>query len=302
MNTPKKSAGRPPKSLLRKIEERKGILPQPLNPKAVFELTHDNPDMFKSLFDASKKINDTIKFIISPVDFKLIFESKNGGCYAITEIYGSRVIGFFCSVNKTYSCLSDKIIKILKTKKKQHNKITFTILESDLYSLNITFTGAGIDERWRETLDLHPDIDLEFYNNVKYQEFPLTFTLEWSYFKEIMNSWKNFTNGGVIFSKDDGPLRISFAEGLNTSDVVFNDEKNINMIFNSESLIAVSVPIINLLNCSSSDTISQYINFHISEDNMFVLTAKIDESFKEKKITIPNSESAIIKFYLRLMN
>lgn len=300
MNIRKKSAGRPPKALSRKLDQRKGILSQPINPNSIYELTHDNPDMFKSLFEASRKVNDTIKIIVTPEGTNLIFESKNGGCFAITEIYGAKVIGYYCAEKKVYSCMADNIIKILKNKKKNHEKITFAIYNNDPYYMNVILSSATkIDENYKVPIDKTTDINLSNYDK-SYLQYPLNFTLEWSYFKETMNSWKNFTNSGIIFEKDEGPLKISFSDGINTCDIVFGDDNNIKMNYDSDSLIAISVPITNLLNCSPCDSISNFITFHIKEKNLLVLTAKVDEVYEDKKTTYPNSESALIRYYLTL--
>ena len=265
MDTPvKKSAGRPPKSLSRKFENRKGIINEPNITSAIFELTHDNPDMFCHIFDAYKRVNEKIYFTFSPEGVKIKSESKNNSCIIITDIYGSRVISYYCQKKISYYCLVKDLILILKAKKKNHNKIIFYINSDDYYTLYITLISKnGIKETCKAILDKYEDIEEEIVN---FKDYSLNFTLEWSYFKEIINSWKSVINADVIFTKmSDESLKISFHDAQRDYEIDFGDDKTTNLYFNSEknNFIAVSIPIMTLLDCSPSDSLSTHLTFYL---------------------------------------
>ena len=142
MEVKKKSlAGRPPKTLIRKLENRRGIYEKPEKEHNVFELSHDNPDVFKSLFECGKRIvKGNIMMRIMRDKMQFVFSDNKKRCTAITEIYGSKLVKYYSRIDKAYTCQPDKIIKILKLKKKSHNKIIFAISEYNQYTLNIIFS------------------------------------------------------------------------------------------------------------------------------------------------------------------
>ncbi len=302
-NKKKTTAGRPPKYLNSKIEERKGILSAPSSKDNCFEMEHNNTDIFKAIFDAGKQIHKTAIIIINENTLKLYFNSQSGCCTGTIEIYGSRVCGFYSVLNKNYKCSVEQVIKILKAKKKNHEKISFFITNSELFTLNIKMSsGEDVSENWVVPLESIDPVDLTEYDHY-YKDlpnYPLKFTLEWAYFKEIVNTWKTFTNNNIIFTKDQGPLKISFKDAQNESTITFHNGNKINLQYDSDDFLAVSIPIINLMSCSSNDSLANAVCFNVAENKKMILTAKLDECYHEKKKPIENTESATVKFFLSL--
>ncbi len=306
MNTTpiKKQAGRPPKALKRKIEERKGFLKKPFLSNAIFELLHDNPDMFKSIFDACKKVNDTVNFIINNQGMIIYFETKTRGCFAMINIFGNKVVGYFCENPIYISCDCDKVLKILKSKKKDQEKIKWAILNNDLRSMKIILLSSdGMNETWSFPIETTENKDLKYYTDLydKIEEYPLKFTIKWAKFKGLIDNWKSFTTKDILFEKDsESPLYIKFEENQITDCAHFDNEANIDLHFNSKELVSINVPILHLTPIASADSLSGLLTFHIKEGSELILTAKIDEIFSEKKKPVIGTESAIIKYFIQM--
>lgn len=299
----KKPAGRPPKALQRKKEERKGILVQPNNPIAFFELTHDNPDMFKAIFDACKKISESLHFVISPEGMKLYCKSKTQGCFALIEIFGEKVVGYYCKETRYFKCVCKTALSILKSKKKGQEKIKFTITGSDPYTMKITMiTNDQINES--SALQLDPDeyFDLSYYDKVysARDAYPLIFSLKWAYFKELLNSWDIHKPKAIYFEKDpESNLSIKIHEEI-PCEAEFENTDSIELRFNTDELVSVGVPTLHISAVSPSVSLSKKLTFYISEHDDLILSAKIDEIYSTRDTTIEDTESATVKFFIQL--
>ena len=175
-------AGRPPKNLIRKLENRKGISQKPMNGQNVFELCHDNPDIFKSLFESCKRIKDKVEFVVHPKGVRFYFETESKNTVGIADLLGERVVGYYCEVNSSYYCAADSLIKILKLKK-DSEKIIFSIARNSPYSLNITFLFEhGCSECWTIGLDPFEPADFTQYESYysAIDNYPLNLTMPWS--------------------------------------------------------------------------------------------------------------------------
>lgn len=299
----KKPAGRPPKALQRKKEERKGILTTPINSSAIFELSHDNPDMFKAIFDACKKISECIHFIISPEGMKIYCKSRAQGCFSLIEIFGEKVVGYYCKEVKYFKCVCKTALSILKSKKKGQEKIRFSIASSDIYTMKITMTtNDQINES--SSLQLDPDefFDLSYYDKLYEMktEYPLSFSLKWAYFKELLNNWDIFKPKAIFFEKDpENYLLIKILEEIGC-EAEFENSDSIDLKFNSDELVSIGVPTLHISAVSPSVSLSKKITFYISEHSDLILTAKIDEIYSTRDLTIENTESATVKFFIQL--
>jgi hypothetical protein len=299
----KKPAGRPPKALQRKKEERKGILTTPINPIALFELSHDNPDMFKAIFDACKKVSETVHFVISPEGMKIYCKSRAQGCFSLIEIFGAKVVGYYCKETMYYKCVCKTALSILKSKKKGQEKIRFSILNGELYTMKITMTtNDQINETSSLQLDNDEFFDLSYYNNLNTlkSEYPLSFSLKWSYFKELLNNWDIFKPKVIYFEKDpESNLLIKILEEIGC-EAEFENSDSIDLKFNSDELVTIGVPTLHISAVSPSVSLSKKITFHIKENSDLILTAKIDEIYSTRDLTIEDTESATVKFFIQL--
>lgn len=299
----KSLAGRPPKNLIRKLENRKGLLSAPVNPQNFFELHHDNPDIFKSLFESCKRIKERVEFVIHPKGIKFYFERETRNTVGIADLLGDRVVGFYCNSTHKYSCAADELTKILKLKKGSE-KIIFSISSNNHFSLNITFTfGKESSENWIVSLDPFEAPDFSHYENLYtgIENFPLNFTLGWPSFKDSVNSWKQFTLGDIIIEKDpSSDLTMSFREGQVGCSHTIHDSQKYKVNYAGQDFFAISIPILHLLSVSASSDLADYITFYLKEETTAVMVGRLDESFKSKKEPIPNTETIVIKFFVPL--
>lgn len=304
-----KVAGRPPKSLTRKLTDRGGLMLHPNDSNNIFELYHNNPEMFKAIAEGSKRIDDKIKIAIEPEGMKMIFENKNESCDAIVEIDGRRLVGYYCKEPLYYICDSTTLISKINQKKRGFEFIKFFIKDTRRIELQISFIkGANINQiDTIDTTSLQLDIiepfDYKKYSDYNdYLNYPLSFIQKWSTFKETINGWKKETSKDITFTKDiENSFTMSFRDGTNKNERLFANENEISLKFNSDRIVAIRISILSLLCISLSNDIADTLHFylpHSNEDKKIILFANIDEAYVTKKETIPNSASTTIKYFL----
>jgi len=213
------------------------------------------------------------------------------------------MVHYFCNANQSYICRVDDLIKILKIKKKS-DKIIFSISANQPYHLNLLFLfGTDCKEKWTIVLDpISPNNNLEELENLfsNVDKFPLSFKTDWSRLKDSANTWKQFTTtGDVIFEKDANTnLKIYFNEGQINCEFDYVNEEKFNVNYAYKDFFAISVPILNLIPVSSSSDLAKNLIIYLKEETTAIMYAKLDESFKTKKESIPNTETIVIKFFV----
>jgi hypothetical protein len=295
----KKSAGRPPKNLNRKIENREGIKNTPTNPDYIFELLHDNPDLYKNIFESINRTSTLIYVKIHESGMQL-YATKPQFLDVVCDIKGDKVVRYFCEKPLFYkmNCLS--IVQIFKILKKKCNNISFHINRDNLSNMKITLTTGNLSEIKALQLDPMEDFEINKYNSSICNEVSLTFTIDWGLFKDTISRWKQFASMNILFEKDaNSPLRIKPNSHDDESTIQFhNDEHFFKLILNTE-FVAVSVPVLALYNVSAT-ILSDELNFFIEENEFFIIHSKLDEIYCKKNDPIEGSESATIKYFVEL--
>jgi hypothetical protein len=293
----KSSAGRPPKNLTRKLENRKGIHAEPVDPRNYFELHHDNIDIFKFLFESCKRFKDSLEFIVHPEGVRFCFSTPGKKSVCVADLMGKRVVRFFCSQERSYKCRVEDLVKALKLKK-SCDKIRFAISMDNIYKLSIAFyAGDKRKQDWSIDLDPEEKEDLTMYENLYngVDNYPLSFNTSWSEFKDAISSWKQFTSDGNVIFEMDEELKIYFSEGA-VSCICYDSHTEVK--YTGQDLFALSIPIISLISVSASSVLAENLKIYLKEESSAIMVAKLDESFKTKKEAIPDTETILIKFFI----
>lgn len=307
----KKAAGRPPKCLLRKVEDRHGIADNAIDKNNVFELYHNNPEMFKAISEGCNHINGRIIWHMESTGIKILVKNENEQCDAIIDIDGSKMVRYYCGEPIIFTCDTKDFIKQIKKKKKDYEFIKFSIKSIRRIDLSVCFI-KGKDIKDFHMIDsnvcpieiLSTPVEYDQYD-IMYADtvnYPLSFTLNWNDFKDIINTWKGETCKDISFIKDiENPFAISFKDGSNRGEILFVNENEIELKFTSENIIVAKISILSLLCVSLSNDISKKITFFIpqnSDDKKVVLLAEVDKAYLTKKEAIENSASTIVKFFI----
>ncbi len=305
----KAPAGRPPKCIIRKVDDRKGILPEPFDANNIFEMTHNNPNMFKSVFEGSKKVDDVMKCIFTPAGVKFIFENKANFCNELIEIDGSRLVGYYCDKVYYYTCITTTLNTLIGLKKCDFEHIRFYINKNNLYNMYLCFLmgykpdgSADIEESYDISLDRCEQIDYQPYVDrfAMIPEYPLSFTYKWAFFKESVNSWKKLEPKNIVFSKDsESPFNATFQEGTNHAQRI-NKEEIIKLRYTSDQIVAVQISLSSLLCIAPFSDIATHITVYLSNDmaHESIMYAELDEAYITKKEKIPNTATTTIKYFI----
>ena len=305
-----KTAGRPPKCMIRKIEDRQGILKAPFNKDNIFELTHNNPNMFKHIFEGSKKVSDVVKFIFSPEGVKMLFVNSSNLCTELVEIDGTRLVGYYCDRTYYYTCVTTTLNIVVGLKKCNFEYIRLFINKNNQFIMYLCFLQgyksdgtADIEESWDVQLERCAAVDVAPLL-AKYEvalTYPLIFTYKWSMLKDSVNSWKKLVAKNIIFSKDhDTPFTASFQEDEIKHVTRINRENIIDLQFKSDFIVAVQIDLKSLLCMAPSNDISDYITMYLSPDmnQDTIMFAKVDEAYENKKDAVPNTATTTVKYFI----
>lgn len=292
----KNNAGRPPKNLLKRAVDRKGILPQPSTP-CQFELVHDNIDLFKNIFECTKRVNlyATLKF--TPEGLQ-VFASKNKCIDVLCEIYGSKIVGYYGATTGAYKVACTQILRNIKDRDKECKRLSFIVADA---RLKISFISDFKVDTFNIKLEPTeiPSFNLYEEKFANLDVFDLSFDLPWDSFKKTIARVKHINSDAkIIFEKEENiAFKIYCPDKELDFDTQYRDETNtINMRHNGV-FTAVCVPVLTL-NCVTQTILDRMLHFYISETETFVIYSKLDEIYTDKKTPVEGSEAASIKFYI----
>lgn len=296
----KKSAGRPPKNLKRKEENRKGIQTAPVEEENIFELIHDNSDIYKSIFDTFNRNGTYVFMKIHKLGIQF-YSSKPQHLDIVVDIYGSRVVSYYSAQDLFYKIKCVQAVQLFKIMKKKCNSIKMYINKHNLNSLKISFCTSDILETKNLDIDVITNFDINIYYSTDLNPdiVPLSFTMDWSYCKDTISRWKQFVEKNFLIQKSQSDtLRLKPPDNETDSGISIPDEPKFNVKLN-DVFVAVSVPILALYNASAT-VLAPKLNFFISEQNYFIIRSNLDEIFLEKDTPKKDTESAVIKYFLEL--
>lgn len=281
MNKVSRGPGRPPKIANKKTTLRfDGIINKPQDSKNIVELTYFNPNFFKSIYVSLDKFelqNIILKF--TPTSFTIQSSDIESKIFISMPIDVRRFNSYFCDGNYTYTQAYTDILKFLKTKKKDHDKIKIFIERDEQFLLKLILyrTEYQTKEIFTTSINLVKnkvkDIKGEFLD--KKDTYPLHLQLNWKMFKQSVVSWKCLSNSMHFIKHPNEKFKICISESKSYTYEEIYDNPKIVVKSDEESSI-LSVMNIKHLTQISNSYISEKFNMYLSNENPIIFRSMIE--------------------------
>jgi len=302
----KRKAGRPPKAE-RERTGHKGIIAEPENKENIIEMSYDNPSIFETMYaSASRCSTSKIELCFEKDTCIIAVKGKKKIVSMRIDFRCNNLLSYYCGKNMYYEGECENILKIIKTKNKEDNRIIMSIPENKLNEMKITFKKSteSLTKSWRVPLDIIEKPDLESSDNIykNIHNYPLSFRLNWTVFKRMISSWKKFKPEDIYIEKDVGaePLKFQFQGTIIGNDSDFGDSEEIKLKFTGEEIFSVKIPLNCLTPIASSDGLSNYIYFYADEKEALVCEGFVDQEYDCNKQPKPLTEVATVRFFTEI--
>ena len=277
----------------KKTTHRKGIVFEPQINDHVIELVYDTPTNFKRIFTLFKLMDTRdIRFEFRLKDVKISGVGHLQQNYIELVIDGSKLTQYYCKHNITINLDQKNIEKIIQKIDKSYDSI-YIIAKEDSYKKNINIIlnddKQGIREYHKISLieDMN-NIDDDIISKLRYENYPLSFTLPSKYFKKVINDISKFTNDFTI-ERSKGIL-LSFpydsnAKTLDCYNLYSNDQLfNIQCSLDENDFLSTTVRI-EYIQSMATSLISEEVTIFVDKEQMMVFKSVIDNGTFELVLT-----------------
>lgn len=294
------NSGRPSNQERNRMQ-KKGIVDRTEEGNAV-EMVYDNPSIFGVIFSAGNRVCDRLINLIFLKDRAFVFGSSNNeeNNKILVSFNCQNLISYYCKDNYYFSCECEKILKVINAKLSDDSFISFSISENVLTTLNIIF-----QDRYKKykkimsfPIEVSAPIDLTNYENqiANSLDYPLTFSLDWKYYKKLISSWKKIAPEEILIEKDEN-LCFKFGDVIKNTLILY--EEKIDLNYTGDDIFAIKVGFKQLSQIALAEGLSNTLTICASENNVLISKAQIDEVIREKK-TMLGTELGTVYFFTKI--
>lgn len=211
----KRGPGRPPNKPLLPSIDKNGIVTSPKNSNHRLELIHNDPNIFKSLFNYFKNIKAR-EIHLRCDNNGLTFFTKDHSktLRIIANIFGKNVNWYYCNSTFWLGINKENIEKIFSSIDKTFFSIILLQSYDDINCLNIILKDIELDKECNYNIVLSSYIDdnelYEAENIINTDEFLLEFILSSKQFKKTVNDAINFSETITFEKIGNNPLQLSY--------------------------------------------------------------------------------------------
>jgi len=317
----KRPPGRPPGKKIEIKTEKLGIVNNPNNilnklGNIVFQLTYDNPVVFKNLFNIYKKYDTSIIEICFDKEKTYIYaKDHNDEVVIFCELYGKNMNRYYCNETIKMSFTARTIFKTFDGISRIFNSINFIVLERSKRSkLIIIFKND--DQTSQYTIDiLSTKCEMITDDNItKYSEkekdYPINFTMNLKEMKPKLSELSHISKvieieQGLIKTESGVTKQIMFKCSSDNSNLTNKSTFTNKNYFNLQSTFNdpyfyISLYIKNIKPFVVSLTKNKAI-FYLQTGSSLVVKSLLDIAIDKNKKVIPNSEIGYIKIIAKIV-
>lgn len=301
MSEPKKKRGpgRPPQKQLIDPPVRVGIVSQPHISDNVLELSHDDPNVFKSMFTFFKniKVSDIIINCTSE-DMTFFTQDSNRRLLICCKLRGKDLLSYYCSIPHSFSISNiEQLGNIFSTIDKTTNKITISKSTYKPNVLNVTFEDLEIEKAC--IYDININLTAKNDTNIvdilvplldESRTYAIEFTLSAKHFKKTINDPMTVTKYLTLRAqKIENDIFLSFKYNVNSLqyEEIYNKVEKIKLGYFTEDPICDVTFDLEAVKALASSMVSDEIKimcspgekilFRTAEDSVLVVNTFIDE-------------------------
>lgn len=317
----KRPPGRPPGKKTENKQKKEGIVNEPdkappSKGKIIFQMTYQEPTIFKSLFNIYKKYNSSqIDFYFGKEKSYICSKDHNKTVVIFCELYGKNMNKYYCEepITMSFSAITlfktfdgiptiyDNINFVVFDKSKQ-SKLTIIFKNEDQlsqYDINILSTKCEMitEESIKEYSEKEKDYPINFTVNLKEMKpkiSELTHISKVIGIEQSIYQKDNKIQKQITFTCKSDDKRIS-----NRSEFLNKNCFNLNSTFD-DPFFYVPISIKNIKPFVISLTKNKGI-FYLKSDSDLVIKSLLGVEFNTQKKEIPGSEICYIKIISKIV-
>lgn len=319
---PKKTVGRPRKTIMRRAIVKEGIVDVPSNLNSVSDdqlvysmrLLYENPAMFKNIFNLLKCMeSDSISIRFEKTKVKMFTTDFRGHNRIYIVINGDKMNSYYCEKTMDLDLSIENPMKVFQSLQKEITEIELATTkkwETDHIAMNLHNETMSMTGESELKVDLPSDEDC--WSEVetalaKEKWYPVKFDLPFKVFKQTINKIHNILGSDGKFTIEKTGMehirfKYDFVDGQGNQNESFKDSGKINLRSSVQDGEPFASPIfVDRLKRLSGTMISENISLSVSEREDLIFTMLLDQDEDDKKKLIPGTESSYIKVLTKLV-
>ena len=269
----------------------------------IFELTYDNPIMFKKIFALFKAMfveNIRMRLEKDYIKMYAVDHIKKNQIYI--KIRGREMNRYYANKVLEFGLGSSSIQKVLQTLNRDCSSICwFTSAHHERSKIKIKLFNDDMEEERIYSIDLDQIDEYDWAVEAEIQkeeDYPLKFELPFKHFKKTVTDFKLLGDIMKIEKNGTGPLMLSYNFTNNKGDqsAYFRNPSKINLIslVEPEDIFSTSV-YLDYIKPLSGSLISDHVQISCKIDSDVIFTALLDQDERPNKEKVYGSEKCEIK-------
>lgn len=304
-NPIKKKPGRPKKKPVAVPVEFLGIVGAPLAPDDVFEMSYNNPSMFKKILQIEKGYEpENIEIVCTATHMLLISEDHSGQCNICITIAGRFMNYYYARHQLRFFVKREDIGDVFGSITKEHSLISFVLHEANYRSvLYISTEDSVLSKKMTYGINIVTREDAAEAREINCDiDYPLVFVLAAKDLKNMIANIKKMSSF-ITFLKIDGePLRIKFIKDQNaiTADAVYDDPEKIKMrCALGQDMLCISVSI-DYIKPFSNSNIGDDVEIAVDRFKKMSTTAFLDKMIESDDLPLAETHACVVKIYIKI--
>ncbi len=298
----KKGPGRPRKNPLKQAPVKFGIVPQPANFNAAFELSYESPSIFHRVIKFFTAMEASqIQFIFRQDDVIMYSVDHAEVSQIRVRIDAKKLNSYFCRQPVEIGVILKDLVTIFKKVDSDHTNVTiYSAQENINRSITVMFSNTiKVDEihTINTTASYAKMQDETIFTD---KDFTLSFEFTSKYFQKLITDVKNMEVASMSIFQEHKNDRLQFEylaknKKISTKNIC-QDDKKINLIshLSDDESFRIKVDIVNII-CVANAHLDT-VKFLLDENKKFTVQSTTEDGvFELRTVTDFNTKQAIVK-------
>lgn len=298
----KKGPGRPRKNPLKQAPAKLGIVQQPTNFNAAFELSYESPSQFHRVIKFFTAMEASqIQFIFRPDEVIMYSVDHSEVSQIRVRIDCKKLNSYYCRQPVEIGVILKDLVTIFKKVDSDHTNVTiYTAQENLNRSITVMFSNTiKVDEihTINTTASYAKMIDESIFTD---RDFTLSFEFTSKYFQKLITDVKNMevASMSILQEHKNGRLQFEYMaknKKISTKNIC-QDDKKINLVshLNDDESFRIKIDIVNII-CVANAHLDT-VQFLLDENKKFTAQSITEDGvFELRTVTDFNMKQAIIK-------
>lgn len=304
-NEKKKGPGRPRKNPMKTAPVKLGIIRQPTNPNAAFELSYESPSIFHRVIKFFMAMEATqVQFIFRPEEVIIYSVDHSEVSQIYVRMDCKKMNSYYCNHPVEIGVILKDLVTIFKKIDGDHTNVTIYSAQENLNrSITVMFSNTiKVDEihTINTTASYTKMTDETLFTD---RNFMISFEFTSKYFQKLITDVKNMEVVSMFIFQEHRNDRLQFEylaknKKISTKNIC-QDDKKINLVshLNNDESFRIKVDIVNIICVANAhlDTVQFLLDENkkftaqsITEDGVFTLRTVTDFNARQTAVKIGN--------------